>query len=173
MGITKEIIDNVRKENFRPGVVGVFVNEGRVLLLNKKEWELWLFPQGGISNNETTQEALAREMGEELGAGFVETWVSEPLLLFEDRIEFRRELYSGRKLTLDDGTEVEMLGKHYYYLVVATSTQDIAISDTEFDDYKWLTYEEVIELSSSIYQKNKRKALIKVLNLLLDKDFIK
>lgn len=172
MEISKETINNIRKEGFRPGVVGVFINEKKVLLLNKRAWRLWLFSQGGIDNNESILEALKREIGEEIGKDFVSSWNSEPEIILEDRIGFKEKLQNSRRLYLDDGKEVRMLGKHYYYCVVETNTQTIDISKTEFDNYKWLTYDEALKLSETIYQVNKKEALLKVLEILKEKELI-
>ena len=172
MQISLEQIDKIREQGYRPGVVGVFVNQNKVLLLNKADWSLWLFAQGGIKNNETTMEALQREMTEELGADFVSTWISEPTLILQDRIGFKRDSQNNRQLNLDNGTTIKMTGKHYYYYVIAVESQNLDISQTDFDEYRWLDYDQALELAQTIYQKNKQRALLKVLDLLVESEFI-
>lgn len=170
--LTLRKIDKARKKGFRPGVVGVFVNNKEVLLFYKSDWDLWLFPQGGIRNKELAEEALVREMNEEVAEGFSNTWQSEPVLIFEDRIRFRKALHNKRDLVTDSGEHIPMIGKQYFYFLVEVSEKDIDIDDSEFDDYRWVSFDEAVEISTQIYQKNKKKALIKVLNILLKNNFI-
>lgn len=162
---TLQKLDELRSKGLRPCVVGVFINSGRVLLLNKKEWKLWLLPQGGIDNKENTFEALKREMAEELGVSFNEDWKYEPVLLFEDSA-ITKNLHNNRNLVTDAGTDVTMIGKHYFYYLIKTDDTELSIKDTEFDEYKWLTYAEALQITASIYQETKKRALLKLLNLL-------
>lgn len=53
---------------YRRCVVGVFINaEGHVLVGRRQDREAWQFPQGGIEPGESEEEALYREMTEEIG----------------------------------------------------------------------------------------------------------
>ena len=53
---------------YRKGVVAVFINSEGLLLLGKRSNENgWQFPQGGIDHGETPEEALYREVLEEVG----------------------------------------------------------------------------------------------------------
>jgi putative (di)nucleoside polyphosphate hydrolase len=53
---------------YRPCVVGVFVNkDGFVLVGRRKDHDAWQFPQGGVEAGESEEEALYREMQEEIG----------------------------------------------------------------------------------------------------------
>lgn len=55
-------------EGFRPGVGIIVCNqEGQVLWARRLRQNAWQFPQGGIQANETVEEALFRELYEELG----------------------------------------------------------------------------------------------------------
>jgi len=61
-------------------VAGFIEKDGKVLVVKrpakKKRGGLWEFPGGKVENGESLQEALKRELKEELG---VETWVGEVL----------------------------------------------------------------------------------------------
>ena len=54
---------------FRQSVVGVFVNDrGKILLGERSDAHgAWQLPQGGIDDGESPEDALRREMREELG----------------------------------------------------------------------------------------------------------
>jgi putative (di)nucleoside polyphosphate hydrolase len=54
---------------FRPNVAGIVIDgEDRLLICERQDHpESWQFPQGGVDKGETLEEALVREMDEELG----------------------------------------------------------------------------------------------------------
>ncbi len=56
------------KTKFRPNVVGLIFNEDGEILIQKSRrfHNHWQFPQGGVDNNETEEEAVFREVEEEL-----------------------------------------------------------------------------------------------------------
>ena len=53
---------------YRKGVVCVIFKGNRFLLVQRPGWKenWWKFPQGGVNNSETDEEAVARELCEEL-----------------------------------------------------------------------------------------------------------
>src|SRR5438876_590085 len=59
----------IDQRGFRLGVGIVLMNAAGKLFWGKriKQREAWQFPQGGIQDYETTEEALYRELEEELG----------------------------------------------------------------------------------------------------------
>lgn len=54
----------------RHGVVAVIVREGKLLVIQRSQWVraplAWCFPGGGVEENETEEQALVREVHEEL-----------------------------------------------------------------------------------------------------------
>lgn len=42
---TLEQINDIRKTGFRPGVVGCLINNDKVLLFYKREYDQWTFPR--------------------------------------------------------------------------------------------------------------------------------
>lgn len=56
-------------ENYRPNVAALIINPaGRLLVAERIDIpDAWQFPQGGIDAGETAEEALCRELEEELG----------------------------------------------------------------------------------------------------------
>jgi putative (di)nucleoside polyphosphate hydrolase len=61
--------------SYRRNVVGVILNEKKEILLVSPWWSettKWQFPQGGVDKGESDQNAILREMHEELGTDKLE-----------------------------------------------------------------------------------------------------
>ncbi|WP_287031182.1 NUDIX domain-containing protein, partial [Pseudomonas sp. UBA6310] len=55
-------------DGFRPNVGIILTNDvGQVLWARRINQDSWQFPQGGINDRETPEEALYRELTEEVG----------------------------------------------------------------------------------------------------------
>lgn len=169
---TLEEIDTVRQRGFRPGVVACFLHDKKILLLYKKEHNLWQLPQGGIENSETIEQAFSREMSEELGAEFVESTGGEISYVAEDKVEFPLKKQGDRDLQTDDGQPVKMKGKKYFFICAYRFNPDINIQKTEFDDSRWVNFEEGLRLADKIYQKGKQRITLKILNKLKELNLI-
>ncbi len=165
-------IDNIRKQGFRPEVVGCFVSEKKVLFVHDKEYDLWQLPQGGIDNGEDIATATEREMTEELGKDFVYE-MDDLNVIGDDQLIFPMATQGSRDLKTDDGEGVHMQGKKYFFISIVAPREELDIDQTEFDDYRWLAYSEAMELCNKIYQKGKRRIIIKALNLLREAGNIK
>jgi 8-oxo-dGTP diphosphatase len=61
----KEISDCL----YRLAIKAVIVNDRKILLVREQDDEWWSLPGGGIDHGEDIQQALARELLEELGVG--------------------------------------------------------------------------------------------------------
>lgn len=59
-----------------------------------------------------------------------------------------------------------MKGKHYFFVCLQASQEEIDIKETEFDDYQWLPYNEALTLTEQIYQKGKKRITLRVIKLL-------
>ncbi len=65
IGKVKPVID---ADGFRPNVGIIIVNDqGQLLWARRVGQNAWQFPQGGIKSDETPQQALFRELHEEIG----------------------------------------------------------------------------------------------------------
>ncbi len=169
---TPEQIDAVRQKGFRPGVVGCFLHDKKILLLYKKEHNLWQLPQGGIENGETIERAFSREMSEELGAEFVKSTGGEIAYVAEDKVEFPLKKQGDRDLQTDDGQPIKMKGKKYFFVCAYRLDPQINIEETEFDDFRWVDFDAGIKLAEKIYQKGKQRITLKILNKLKSLDLI-
>jgi putative (di)nucleoside polyphosphate hydrolase len=158
-------IDKIRQEGFRPQVVGCILHNKKILFVYKEKHKLWQLPQGGIDNKESIEQATLREMSEELGINFTKSFQIGKII-GEDKLIFPKYLQGSRNLQTDNGEEKLMLGKKYFFIPIQTTTETLDITKTEFDDYKWLTYEESLELTKKIYQKGKQQLTLRIITLL-------
>ncbi len=162
---TLEEIDEIRKTGFRPQVVACFLKDKKILFMYKKDYHLWQIPQGGIDNGEELEEAVVREMKEELGGDFIKN-IEIDLLVRRNAIEFSMDKWNLRDLRTDDGQRVLMKGKEYFFMTINAGIIELDIDQTEFDDYKWLDYEESLETTSTIYQTGKKRITEDLINVL-------
>lgn len=173
MAINHEQLDKIRKSGLRPGIVGCFVYKQKILFVYSKEYKLWQLPQGGIDNGESIREAIFRELTEELGSFLDKQCEHEFVLFAENKVEFPKKNQGYRKLFTDDGTEVLMKGKKYFFITINAVNPDLKLKETEFDDYYWLTYAEAKDFCEKIYQKGKRRITEFALDKLYAKGVIK
>ncbi len=159
-------IDKIRNQGLRPQAVGCILNGKKIFFLFKEKHNLWQLPQGGIDNQETIDQAIKREMKEELGEKFVNSCDQTTLIIGEDQVLFPTSTQNAKELRNDKGEKVFMKGKKYFFVLVNTNNSKINIKDTEFDDYQWLSLAEAMALANKIYQPGKKRITIKALNLL-------
>ncbi len=154
-----EAIADLRKRGLRPGVVGCFIHNKKLLIMFNGEHKLWMLPQGGIRTEESLDDTLKRETHEELGEGFAQNVdFNKGGLVFEDEIKF---------------STPEFKGKYYYYVTAPVLSEDVDISNTQFEDFAWVDYETGSFIAKRISQRNKGNALQALLELLRDKNLIK
>lgn len=154
--ISPKQIDRFRLAGLRPEVVACIINEGKVLIAHFRTKGLWFFPQGGIDNKETTEQALHREMREELGKTFQKNLYGKPELIHTDKI-VSSYLAGSRDLKTDDGKPVYMKGKYFFFFVIRSKTQQINIKDTEFDRIVWVPEDKFHVVSRLIPFPTKKK----------------
>lgn len=116
---------------FNVAVKAVIENEGKILLLHGgKSRDFWQCPGGRIDGNETIQEALHREIAEELPSAANVT-IHE--ILHAERLP---------GMALDDRGILFI-----WYRVTADFPDGIVLSD-EHDSYQWCGKKEVAEIAS-------------------------
>lgn len=142
------------REGFRPNVGIILINARNEVFWGKRIGEhSWQFPQGGIKYGETPEQAMYRELHEEVGllpehvriVGRTRDW-----LRYEVPDKFiRREIrghYKGQK-------------QIWFLLRMAARDCDICLRATdhpEFDAWRWSQYwvplDAVIEFKREVYQ---------------------
>lgn len=122
----------IEHENYRFGVVGVFTNnDGSILVCERANMPgVWQFPQGGIDDGETADEAIRREVLEELGTG-------------DFRVIYKADKITTYQFPKDATFELakKFIGqKHYWYHLQFNidARPDLTKSDGEFVDIKWV-----------------------------------
>jgi putative (di)nucleoside polyphosphate hydrolase len=163
--INLEEINKIRNKGFRPQIVGCFLNNKKILFLYKKKHDLWQFPQGGIENNETINNAFFRETKEELGEEFVEACDKNIFLIGEDKIIFPLHNQNSRELKNNAGKSIFMKGKKYFFIGAKTKA-NFNVFNSEFDDFRWTSFKEAIALCDKIYQAGKKRITVNALKQL-------
>ncbi|HRY82095.1 MAG TPA: NUDIX domain-containing protein [Candidatus Moranbacteria bacterium] len=159
-------IDQIRAEGFRPQIVGCFLCDKKIIFVYKKKHDLWQFPQGGIDNGEDVEMAFFREMTEELGNDFLNSCDKNVSIIGEDEIVFPAQSQNSRELKNDAGEEIFMKGKKYFFVCADVKNNILDISQSEFDDFRWVSFQEGLALCEKIYQPGKKRITIDILNQL-------
>jgi putative (di)nucleoside polyphosphate hydrolase len=154
---------------YRPNVGIILCNtEGHVFWGRRCGHDGWQFPQGGIHGHETPEQALYRELQEEVGLtpGQVEVLGrTQAWLHYEIPDQFRRRVANGR-CRGRTGTDSRPAGaafrgqKQLWFLLRLTGRDsDVQLDASgrpEFDDWRWIEYwralEEIVEFKRGVYR---------------------
>ena len=144
----------IDSDGFRLNVGIVICNpKGQLLWAKRIGQSSWQFPQGGIKENESAEEALYRELEEEVG---LEQQHVSLLHQTEDWLHYRLpENYIRRhKDPLCIGQK-----QKWFLLGLESDEESIVLSKSgapEFDDWRWVNYwypvEQVIEFKRDVYR---------------------
>lgn len=128
----------IDEQGFRQGIGIILVNDKRQVLLAKRIGkDAWQFPQGGIQAEETPEEAMYRELTEEIGLlrdsvkilGSTKRWL---------RYRLPKQLvrYYSKPLCIGQKQKWFLLR-----LIGADSGINLAATDDpEFDSWAWVSY---------------------------------
>ena len=150
----------IDKDGFRPNV-GIMVanGQGELLWARRIGQDAWQFPQGGINKNETPEQALFRELGEEIGLQQADVKV-----LASTRGWLRYRL--PKRLIRKNSKPVCIGQKQKWFLLQLTSKEENIRFDfdqkPEFDGWRWVSYwypmGSVVQFKREVY----RKALLEL-----------
>lgn len=134
-----------KKPEYRPNVAMIIVShrypEKKEIFIAQRNdlLDIWQFPQGGIDEGEEVEEALFREMEEEIGtkqasiiAQFPE-WVSYD---FPDKIAKKMKPFKGQTQ------------KYYLMKLEEGATINIDTKHPEFLDYKFVSVNDALETTA-------------------------
>ena len=125
-----------KKQLFRKGVSALILNEkDEILLVNLQSFETKYFaiPGGGIETGETLEEAVYREIKEELGLDRdslnLEGVCNETLLIH----------FKTNKLNRD-GVDYDGMERHFFGFRFVGDDREIKLQDDEIRSYKWVSF---------------------------------
>ena len=167
-----EELDGLRKQGLRPSVVGCFLNNKKILLAYQKSFNQWTLPQGGVDNGKTIKETFFQEMGEEVTEDFIKTCSEDIKLVAVDKIEFPPSKQGLRDMVTDSDEPVVMKGKYYYFYTSDAQSTDITIGASEFDDIKWLNYDEAYKLIKETNSGGRLRTITNLLRVLMEKGLL-
>ena len=142
-------------DGFRPNVGIILCNQCNQVLWAKriKEYNAWQFPQGGIQEGELAEQAMYRELKEELGLlpnmvnilGRTKNWLRYEVPQTCTRHASHKKLYRGQK-------------QIWYLLRMLGKDSDITLNihePPEFDAWRWYDYwataNEVVLFKRAVY----------------------
>ncbi|PID48337.1 MAG: RNA pyrophosphohydrolase [Proteobacteria bacterium] len=146
-----------QKKRFRPNVAAVVMSskyplECKFLLgLRNDISGAWQFPQGGIDEGESPEDALLRELEEEIGTSEVEIIASHPEWIsyeFPGKIATKMYPYDGQKQ------------KYFLVKLKSDSKINIETKKPEFVDFKFVDSNKIFE-SVTYFKLNVYKKVIK------------
>lgn len=155
----------IDSEGYRANVGIVICNpQGELLWAKRIGQQAWQFPQGGINESESLEEALYRELDEEVGLAADDVQILHQTndwlryRLPKNFIRYHRDpLCIGQK-------------QKWFLLGLKSDENKIALEksgEPEFDDWQWVSYwyplNQVIEFKRSVYRRA-LKELIHPLN---------
>jgi putative (di)nucleoside polyphosphate hydrolase len=141
-------------DGYRPNVGMIVANpQGQVLWARRVGQQAWQFPQGGIQDRESPEEALYRELNEEIGllpehvqiVGCTRGWLRYKL---------------PRRLLRQKSSHFVGQKQKWFLLKMLADDQDVSFahSDTpEFDFWQWVTYwyplSQVVQFKKDVYRR--------------------
>lgn len=144
----------IDSKGFRLNVGIILTNgKGQVFWAKRIGQDAWQFPQGGIKANETPDEAMYRELLEEIGLrpdqveilGSTRQWLYYYLPTHLIR-RHKRPLCIGQK-------------QRWYFLKLVGQETDVCLDSShspEFDGWKWVNYwyplREVVSFKRKVYE---------------------
>lgn len=128
--------------------------------------DAWQFPQGGINENETIEQALFRELHEEVGLK------DKDVEIVSQTKDWLRYLLPSR-LVRNDSYPLCVGQKQKWFLLKLTSSEDnIKLEENikpEFDAWRWVNYwyplQQVISFKREVYRQALLEFAPQVLNL--------
>jgi len=145
----------IDSEGFRANVGIVVSNKkGQVLWARRQGQNAWQFPQGGIDEGETAEQAMYRELYEEVGLK------QEDVKLLKQTQDWLRYKLPTRYLR--HGSKPLCIGQKqkWFLLELIGDEQQIRFDQgthPEFDHWRWVSYwypvRNVIDFKHDVYQK--------------------
>ena len=162
----------IDSDGFRPNVGIILANQcGRVLWAKRIGQDAWQFPQGGINVDETPEQAMYRELYEEVGLQPEDVRV---LACTRGWLRYRLP----RRLMRKDSRPLCIGQKQKWFLLELISPDEqvkVDLSDSpEFDDWRWVSYwfpvGRVVAFKRDVYRRAMKELAPRLLQV--DKDAV-
>ena len=150
----------IDSNGFRPNVGIIICNKlGQLFWAKRIKQDAWQFPQGGIKEAETTEEALFRELSEEVGL------CKDDVRILSQTSEWLK--YRLPKPYIRQRKGRTCIGQKQKWFLLGLQTEEVRVDlentlQPEFDDWCWVNYwypvNQVVDFKRSVY----RKALIEL-----------
>jgi putative (di)nucleoside polyphosphate hydrolase len=125
-------------DGYRPNVGIVLANaRGQVLWARRVGQDAWQFPQGGIHANESPEDALYRELEEEIG---LRRHCVEVLACTTGWLHYR---LPRRLRRFNSAPDFKGQKQKWFLLRMLGCDADVCVTRTdkpEFDDWRWVSY---------------------------------
>jgi putative (di)nucleoside polyphosphate hydrolase len=147
----------IDEQGYRPNVGIVLINDdARVFWAKRRNSNGWQFPQGGVHSNETPEQAMYRELREEVGLepqhvemlGRTRDW-----LRYDIPEEFRRRGNNDPRPGFRGQKQV------WFLLRLTGSDRDVRLDTShkpEFEDWRWIDYwcalDDIIAFKRDVYR---------------------
>lgn len=154
-------------EGFRANVGIVICNRnGQVFWARRFGQHSWQFPQGGIDEGESAEEAMFRELHEEVGLAPHQVKI---LRVTKNWIRYRLP----KRLIRQDSNPVCIGQKQKWFLLQLTcADEDVNLLHSghpEFDDWRWVSYwypiRNVVSFKRDVYRKVMKEFVSVAMNL--------
>ena len=126
--------------------VGAYIiHEGKLLLVYHNKLRTWLPPGGHIETNETPDEAVIREVQEEVGL--------EVILLKQAQLNYE----PVQRCALPFHTDVHNVGDHNHYglfYLCKPKTTEVTLNSKEAKQFRWVTEQ---DLEDTLYRESVRE----------------
>jgi putative (di)nucleoside polyphosphate hydrolase len=142
-------------DGYRANVGIIIINdEKKVLWAKRLNEDAWQFPQGGINDNESAEEAMYRELKEEVGLN------SNHILILARTKGWLR--YDVPKNWIRNNSQQKYKGQKqvWFLLKFIGNDADIFLKNTskpEFDGWEWVNFwtpiDEVVDFKKDVYTK--------------------
>ena len=140
---------------FRPNVGIILCNgDGKLFWAKRIGQDAWQFPQGGIKRTETPEQALFRELNEEVGLG------RDDVEILHQTSDWLRYRLPQNFIRQHSGPVCIGQKQKWFLLALQSDDNSVHLNRTcepEFDDWCWVNYwhpvNQVINFKRDVYRK--------------------
>jgi len=124
------------QSNYRENVAAIIINKDKKILMCEHIWidNAWQFPQGGIEEGESKEQAILRELGEEIGTDKLKI-----LGEMNEKLKYQFPFYLKEKYNFDGQVQTFFL---VYFYGDDSEIKFDKQEKPEFKAFEWVKYHE-------------------------------